>query len=225
MNFASMATNQSQYCMEKVCDMKFCYPEPEPELVYSDEMTNNKESKLYLEKPIAFFDWEVFPNVNMLCYKVEGGIIGEEGKKEVVKLINPTPNQVTEFFKNYRAIGFNNLEYDNYISYAVILGWGIEQIYELSKTLTSNDKALRDYTKKLKASLREAKKLSYTDIFDFSNTKQSLKVWEIECDLPHQECSPPRCRSGHPPHRPGQRRRPVLHHRSDREDVPLPAGE
>lgn len=171
MNFASGSTNNAEYCMELVCNMPFKSDE--------DEGPENQESKVYLEKPIAFFDWEVFPNLSILCYKVEGGVIGEEGKGEVIKIINPTANDVSAFLSNYRAIGFNNLEYDNYISYGRILGMSNDELYRLSCNVIGN---------KGSAMLsREAKNLSYTDIYDFSNTKQSLKKWEIELDLHHQE--------------------------------------
>ena len=171
-NFAAGSTNQSDYCLSVVPDIHYC----------SDDISDNMETKEYLEKPIAFFDWEVFPNLTILCYKVEGGIRGEEGKKEVVKLINPTANQVSAFLHDYRAVGFNNLDYDNQISYARILGWTNEEIFKLSKALTSKDKE-----ESRKAKFREAKNLSYTDIYDFSNTKQSLKLWEIELGIHHQE--------------------------------------
>lgn len=166
MNFASMSTNQSEYCMNLVLEMKFKSEEP-AEPVGGDG-----------EKPIAFFDWEVFPNLSIMCYKVAGGVIGDAGKNEVVRLINPTSNQVSEFFSNYRAIGFNNLDYDNPISYARILGYSNAQLYELSKSII---------VKGAKNPFKESKNLSFTDIFDFSNTKQGLKKWEIELDQHHQE--------------------------------------
>lgn len=168
MNMAAGSTNNAEYCMTKVCEMEFM----------SEDASDNKESKVYLEKPIAFFDWEVFCNLSILCYKVEGGVVGMDGKEEVVKLINPTPNEVSDFFSNYRAIGYNNLGYDNDISYARILGYDNEQLFKLSQAIIKNRKD---------AGFRESKNLSYTDIYDFANTKQSLKKWEIELDLHHQE--------------------------------------
>lgn len=170
MNFAAGSTNNAEYCMSKVCEMPFM----------SEDASENNETKGYLEKPIAFFDWEVFPNLSILCYKIEGGTVGMDGKKEVVKLINPTPNEVSYFFANYRAIGFHNLEYDNDISYGRILGMTNYELYKLSQAIIKNHKD---------AGFREAKNMSYTDIYDFANTKQSLKKWEIELDLHHQEFS------------------------------------
>lgn len=168
MNFASMSTNQSEYCMNLVLEMKFKSEEP-AEPVGGDG-----------EKPIAFFDWEVFPNLSIMCYKVAGGVIGDAGKNEVVRLINPTSNQVSEFFSSYRAIGFNNLGYDNPISYARILGYTNERLYELSKAII---------VKGERNPFRESKNLSFTDIYDFANgeNRKSLKLWEIELGLHHQE--------------------------------------
>ena len=168
MNFASMSTNQSEYCMNLVLEMKFKSEEP-AEPVSGDG-----------EKPIAFFDWEVFPNLSIMCYKVAGGTIGDAGKNEVVRLINPTSNQVSEFFSNYRAIGFNNLGYDNPIAYARILGYSNEKLYELSKSII---------VKGERNPFRESKNLSFTDIYDFANgdNRKGLKLWEIELGIHHQE--------------------------------------
>ncbi len=166
MNFAAGATNQSEYCMNTVLKMNF----------KSDEIADPVGDDG--EKPIAFFDWEVFPNLSIMCYKVAGGTLGDAGKGEVVRLINPTSNQVSEFFSKYRAIGFNNLDYDNPIAYARILGYSNQQLYELSKSIVA---------KGMKNPFKESKNLSFTDIFDFSNTKQGLKKWEIALDQHHQE--------------------------------------
>ena len=168
MNFAALATNQSEHCMAVACEMHY----------NSDEPSVNEETNGYLEKPIAFFDCEVFPNLFIVCYKVEGGTVGDGGKKEVVKLINPSANTISELVNGYRLIGFNNLNYDNLIFYGRMLGYTNRQLYELSQGIVNGEKF---------ASLREAKNVSYTDIYDFSNTKQSLKKWEIELDINHQE--------------------------------------
>lgn len=168
MNFASMSTNQAEYCMNVVMELPFC----------SDEPSEDAQTSGYLENPIAFFDCEVFPNLFIVCYKVEGGTIGEGGKDEVVRMINPSANDISDLVHKYRLIGFNNLKYDNHILYARILGYSNADLYKLSLAIVSNDK---------NAGFREAKNISYTDIYDFSNTKQGLKKWEIELDLNHQE--------------------------------------
>lgn len=167
MNFASMSTNQAEYCMNVVMDLPFC----------SDEPSEDVQTSGYLEKPIAFFDCEVFPNLFIVCYKTEGGTIGEGGKDEVIKMVNPSANDISDLVRKYRLIGFNNLGYDNHIFYGRILGYSNEKLYELSQAIVANKSS----------GFREAKNISYTDIYDFSNTKQGLKKWEIELDLNHQE--------------------------------------
>lgn len=168
MNFAANSTHQSEYCMAKVCEMPFM----------SEDPSENVETKVYLEKPIAFFDCEVFKNLFIICYKVEGGIIGEAGKSEVKKMINPSANDVQTLIDSYRLIGFNNINYDNHILYARILGYSNLDLYNLSTHIVGNVKG---------SGFRESKNLSYTDVYDFSNTKQSLKKWEIQLKLHHQE--------------------------------------
>ncbi len=180
MNFAAGSTNQAEYCMQVVLDLPFCSEEPSEDVHTSG----------YLEKPIAFFDWEIFPNLSIMCYKIDGA---PGGKDAVVKLINPSPNEIRAFFDNHRAIGYNNLAYDNYISYARILRWPNEELYKLSQKLIPKnvadrkDKNSNEAMHGITVGHREAKRLSYTDVYDFSNTKQSLKKWEIELGIPHQE--------------------------------------
>lgn len=180
MNFAAGSTNQAEYCMQVVLDLPFC----------SEEPSENVQTNGYLEKPIAFFDWEIFPNLSIMCYKLDGA---PGGKEAVVKLINPTSNEVSDFFAKHRAVGFNNLGYDNHISYARILGYSNDALYELSQALIPKsdserkDKNSQKTTHKIEAGFREAKNISYTDVLDFSNTKQSLKKFEIELGIPHQE--------------------------------------
>lgn len=165
MNFAAGSSNNADYCMGLVCDMKF----------QSDEPSENTESSGYLEKPIAFFDVEIFPNLFVLCYKKQGG---DGGKDSVISLINPSAMDIQNIVDSYRLIGFNNRDYDNHILYSRILGYSVEQLYELSQRIIGKSK---------NAKFGEAYNLSFTDIYDFSNTKQSLKKWEIELGIHHQE--------------------------------------
>jgi hypothetical protein len=179
MNFAQNASNQSQHCMECVMEMEFKSKDIldsnmadacEPQYDEVDPKKIEEENK----KPIVFFDIEVFPNLFVVCYKKQG----PGGKEACVKLINPTANDLIKLVENSRLIGFNNLEYDNKIVYARILGYSIKQIYELSKKIVN---------KEGETGLHESKKISYTDVYDFSNTKQGLKKWEIELNIHHQE--------------------------------------
>lgn len=159
--FALNSTNNAQYCNRMVSRMRFKSEEPS-ECTDSDDET------------LIFFDVEVFPNLLVVVYKPEG--------KKPVTMINPDPEEVKELLKR-RLIGFNNREYDNHILYAYAYqGYSLYGLYKLSKAIIDNDR---------NAKFSEAKNASYTDIFDFSSKKQSLKKWEIEMRIHHQELGLP----------------------------------
>lgn len=165
--FAANSTNQAPYCIKLVNKMHF--KSQEPSLAVAD--TN--------EAPIVFFDVEVFPNLFLVNWKVKG-----KGKP-VVRMINPSPSEI-EGLLRFRLIGFNNRSYDNHMIYARLMGYTNEQLYSLSQKLVSKDKAVQR-----KAKFGEAFNLSYTDVHDFAATKQSLKKWEIELGIHHQELGLP----------------------------------
>ena len=171
MNFAASASNQAQHCMEVVMGLEFCSKD-----ILDEETAERtaKEKQIEDEKPIVFFDIEVFPNLFIVCYKKQG----PGGKESCVQMINPTANELVALVKSSRLIGFNNLAYDNILIYARILGKTIQELYELSCKIIQKSKNI---------GMREAKDISYTDVFDFSNTKQSLKKWEIALGNHHQE--------------------------------------
>lgn len=160
--FAMNSTNQSDYCIKLVGQMHFKSEEPS---VPIDADNNN----------IIFYDVEVFPNLFIVCWKLQG----EENP--VVKMINPTPTDIEELI-HYRLVGFNCKRYDNHIIYARLMGYSNEQLYHLSQRIINGDK---------NAFFGEAYNLSYTDIYDFASTKQSLKKWEIELGIHHQELGIP----------------------------------
>ena len=66
-----------------------------------------------------------------------------------------------------------------------MLGYSNEELYELSKNIISAKKG--EPSRKF----REAYHLSYTDIYDFAAKKQSLKKWEIELGIYHDELGLP----------------------------------
>ena len=160
--FATKSSHQSEYCVKLVSKMKFC-----------SEKVNADEDTIDSEESIVFYDVEVFPNLFVACWK----ILDDE---TVHKMINPTPMEVEKLTK-YRLVGFNNRKYDNHILYARILGYDNQQLYSLSQRIVSNDKNSAN------AMFGQAYNLSYTDIFDYSAKKQSLKKWEIELGIHHQE--------------------------------------
>ena len=163
--FAAGSTHQADYCIKLTNKMKFKSEEPSE--------TPDADGDL------VFFDCEVFPNLFLVNWKVAG-----EGKP-VVKMINPKPHEIEQLLK-FKLVGFNNLSYDNHMIYACLMGYTNEQLYNLSTRLVSKD---REVSRKAKFS--EAYNLSYTDVYDFATKKQSLKKWEIELGIHHQELGLP----------------------------------
>lgn len=159
--FAMKSNNQSKYCIDLVNHMKF----------KSDEPSENTED-YGDEAPIIFWDVEVFINLFVIVWKYAGK------DKTPVKMINPKPSDVEALFK-YRMIGFNNRRYDNHIMYAASMGYSNEELFHLSQAII-NDKGVNHM-------FGEAYNLSYTDVYDFCAKKQSLKKWEIELGIHHQE--------------------------------------
>lgn len=126
------------------------------------------------ELPV-FFDIEVFPNLLLVNWKEAG-----EGKG-VVRMINPTRAEIGELFHK-KLIGFNCRRYDNHVLYARYMGYDNEALYRLSQRIISGSK---------NAMFGNAYDISYTDVYDFAAKKQSLKKWEIELGIHHQELGLP----------------------------------
>ena len=159
--FAANSTHQSKECLRLVSKMKF----------KSDEASDPVDNQV---NPIAFFDVEVFPNLFVIVYKVDGE------KEKPVKMINPKPSDIEDILK-YRLIGFNNRKYDNHILYARLVGYTNLQLFHLSQNIIENKRGF----------FSEAYSVSYTDIYDFAAKKQGLKKWEIELGIHHQELGLP----------------------------------
>lgn len=160
--FANNSTNQPLVCLKIVQQMRWRSDEPiqaekEPEPPAVDERE-------------VFFDLEVYPNLFVVCWKYRGDSV-------VVKMINPSAQEIEGLFK-LKLIGFNNRRYDNHILYARYLGYNNEQLYKLSQKIIDGS---------VGAMFGEAYGLSYTDIYDFSSVKKSLKAFEIELDVHHME--------------------------------------
>lgn len=125
------------------------------------------------DEKIVFYDVEVFPNLFLINWKYEGS-------KSVVRMINPESKDIEMLIK-HRLVGFNCRKYDNHILYARLIGADVKQLYELSKKIIKDGKGFYG----------EAYNLSYTDIYDYAAKKQSLKKWEIELGIHHQELGLP----------------------------------
>ena len=174
--FAANSTHQSEACIKMVSKMHFMSKSLETaEEIFKTEPVLYADLTRKDDAPIIFYDIEVFPNLLLVNWKYQG-----EGKK-VVRMINPTSGEVEHLLK-YRLIGFNNRRYDNHILYARMMGYSEEQIYKLSQKLINGS---------ANATFGEAFNLSYTDVYDFCSKKQSLKKWEIELGVHHQELGLP----------------------------------
>lgn len=160
--FAANSTHNSQYCVGLVAKMKFKSEERMIQVTPKDET------------PIAFFDIEVFPNLFLVNYKLQGK------DNPVIRLINPKPSDIEELLQ-YRLVGFNNRKYDNHMIYACMLGYSNLELYKLSQNMIEHKTGF----------IGEAYGISYTDVYDFSAKKQSLKKFEIELGIHHQELGLP----------------------------------
>lgn len=167
--FAANSTNQAAACLEVVRRMRFS-SETVPGAVPDPRLSQDPAS----DQPVVFFDVEVFPNLFVVCWKYRGS-------DNVVRMINPSPSEMEGLFK-MKLVGFYNRRYDNHICYGRYLGYTNEQLFDLSQRITSNNAG---------AMFAAAYNLSYTDIWDFSSVKQSLKKFEIELGLPHMEMDHP----------------------------------
>ena len=159
--FANNSTNQSDYCIKLVQKMQFA----------SEEISNAPDN--YQSDDLIFYDVEVFPNLFVVVWKREGGT--------KVKMINPTAKEVEELMK-FKLIGYNCRRYDNHILYARYIGYDNQQLYNLSQKIVGNSR---------NCLFGEAYNISYTDVYDFSSKKQSLKKFEIELGIHHQELGLP----------------------------------
>lgn len=164
MTFATQSTNKAMECLKIVQKMKFNSEKPELEKVV-----------VVKDERLVFFDVEVFPNLFVVCWKYQGN-------DNVVRMINPTAQEVEKLF-SFKLVGFNNRRYDNHIMYARYLGYDNEQLYNLSKKMIVDNNR--------NAAFGEAYNLSYTDIWDFSSVKESLKKFEIMLGLKHMEMDLP----------------------------------
>ncbi len=165
LGFAAKSSNQAEACIKLVGKMKF----------KSKDNLERKPIQPDTDGDLVFYDVEVFPNLFLVNWKLAG-----EGKK-VARMINPKPKEIEELMR-FRLVGFNCRRYDNHILYARLMGYTNEQLYKLSQSIISGEKG---------SFFGEAYNVSYTDVYDFSSKKQSLKKFEIELGIHHQELGLP----------------------------------
>lgn len=162
MAFAASSSHHAADCLKLVSKMPFKSEEPAEDVVPKRE-------------DLIFYDIECFPNLFLVNWKWMG-------ETEVVhRMINPSPNDIEELMQ-YRLVGFNCRRYDNHMLYARFKGASNEELYSLSQKLIAGSP---------NAFNLEAYNISYTDVYDFCSKKQSLKKWEIELGIHHQELGLP----------------------------------
>lgn len=157
--FANNSSHQSEYCVKLVSKMNFKSEEPSLSI------------EKHVSDELVFFDVEVFPNLFVVVWKVQG-----KDKKKVA-MINPKPADIENLFK-FKLVGFNCRRYDNHILYAAYIGYDNLQLFNLSRKIIKESR---------NCLFGEAYNISYADIYDFSSKKQSLKRFEIELGIHHQE--------------------------------------
>ena len=173
--FANNSSNNALYCMDIVQNMLWASEPgdisngPAPEVKGAEAFIKPKDDKL------VFFDVEVYPNLFVICWKFEGP------DATVVRMINPTAQEVENLF-NLKLVGFNNRRYDNHILYGAYMGYTNKALFELSEKIVNNNRS---------GMFGEAYNLSWTDIYDYSSEKKSLKKFQIDLGLPHVEMDIP----------------------------------
>lgn len=168
MAFAANSSNKAMECLKIVQKLEYMSEDNTP-------VAKEFELDQALDPRIVFFDVEIFPNLFVVCWKFQGD-------SSVVRMVNPSAQEVEKLF-SFKLVGFNNRRYDNHILYGCFLGYNNEQLYNLSRAMVvDNNKG---------AAFSQAYNLSYTDIWEFSSVKESLKKFEIMLGLKHMEMDMP----------------------------------
>ena len=165
--YANNSTNQSLTAIKVVQEMKFSSQRDDPPF----------DDCAHCEKPIIFYDVEVYPNLFLIRW------IDETSEDDPVIMLNPTPEDVEAWLNAYRLIGFYNRRYDNHIVYGRVLGMDNEALYKLSQKIVTGEGNAGMFG--------EAYNLSYSDIYDYTSVKMTLKKWEVELGLKHMEMDIP----------------------------------
>jgi hypothetical protein len=166
--FAAGSSHQADYCLKLTTQMHF-----------QSKEENDGKAGTDSDSPMVFYDVEVFPNLFLVNCKAAG-----EGKP-VIRMINPTPAEIEQLM-SLKLVGFNCRRYDNHLLYARLIGYSNKQLYDLSQRIVVGGKRSDCF-------FGEAYNVSYTDVYDFASAanKKSLKKFEIELGIHHQELGLP----------------------------------
>ena len=174
--FAAMSTNQGLAAVKQVQTMQFASEDriiqlEEAETQSGENLSRKEKATLNADSEVIF-DVEVFPNLFLIVWGYK-----DAPREQNVVMVNPSPEEVGKLI-SMKLVGYNCRRYDNHMLYGAYMGYSNLQLYQLSKKIITNTP---------NALFREAFNLSYTDIFDFSSVKKSLKKWEIELGIHHLE--------------------------------------
>ena len=172
-SFASSSHNSAKRCLKMVATMKF---------MSKDHERNNVERDLKFadDAPITMYDVECYPNLFLIGYKVLG--------QQYMYMLNPKPEEVEKWLwtedgsLRYRLVGYNNKRYDNHMVAGKAAGDNLYESFERSQAIIDDGR---------NGTIKYAYDLSYTDIYDYTQIKQSLKKWEIDLGIPHMEMDLP----------------------------------
>ena len=170
---AIRSTNNKDYCLAVFQQI------PWSTLRDDDGKTEAKLTnftKIYPKEELVFFDIEVYPNLFVVVWK-------KYHEDEFTRWINPTPDQI-EYLMTFPLVGFNNRRYDNHILYARLLGSNNMELFTQSHRIINEKNAKSGM-------YAAAYELSYTDIYEYSQKKQSLKRWEVDLGIKHVEMEIP----------------------------------
>jgi len=170
---AIRSTNNKDYCLAVFQQI------PWSTLRDDDGKTEAKLTnftKIYPKEELVFFDIEVYPNLFVVVWK-------KYHEDEFTRWINPTPDQI-EYLMTFPLVGFNNRRYDNHILYARLLGSNNMELFAQSHRIINEKNAKSGM-------YAAAYELSYTDIYEYSQKKQSLKRWEVDLGIKHVEMEIP----------------------------------
>jgi putative helicase len=165
--FAASSTHQAEECLKRIKSINYCTID-----MIKDTPDIQKNNSVVPVEDLVFFDVEVYPNLFVVVYKPY--------KKNKVTLINPTKDAILDLMQ-MNLVGYNNRRYDNHILYARALGEDNFGLYRQSQRII-NDKDANA------GMYSAAYELSYADIYDYITDKKSLKAWEVELGLKHDEC-------------------------------------
>lgn len=176
--FAAHSRNNKEECIKLFYDMVLMWPKEE-------KPADNIIAPGYArDAPIVILDCEVVRNLTLIVYKElepDGVPAIRKKKKDIlrkcVRMYNPKPREIEKLF-DMRIVGHNVTGYDNYILWALWLGYTPEQVFQVSQDIIMNGNRLP---------WREARNVSYTDTYDVSSEKKGLKKIEIENHIPHRE--------------------------------------